>query len=131
VRPPRPLCPTRECATCRSSTESAENAIRRPPRYIAGSSIWAWTWSQSQTTIRWARSKISGTIRTSLSVKRSPAACQVATELLRPENFRKFRANATAIDNGGVFEIPDILRGILEGVAPTPRTTASASSART
>jgi 1,2-diacylglycerol 3-beta-galactosyltransferase len=33
-------------------------------------------------------------------------------ELLRPENFEKFRKNAAALNNRAVFEIPEILRRI-------------------
>ncbi len=35
-------------------------------------------------------------------------------QLLAPENFAKFRANAAAIRNQAVFEIPDILASLLE-----------------
>jgi 1,2-diacylglycerol 3-beta-galactosyltransferase len=35
-------------------------------------------------------------------------------ELLQPENYRRFRANAAAIRNRAVFEIPDILGKVLK-----------------
>jgi 1,2-diacylglycerol 3-beta-galactosyltransferase len=35
-------------------------------------------------------------------------------ELLAPENYRRFRANAAAVGNRAVFEIPAILRKILD-----------------
>jgi len=34
-------------------------------------------------------------------------------ELMQPENYRRFRANAAAVNNRAVFEIPDILEKIL------------------
>jgi Glycosyltransferase family 28 C-terminal domain len=38
-------------------------------------------------------------------------------ELLRPERYASFRASARALQNRAVFEIPDILEGILESCA--------------
>ena len=39
---------------------------------------------------------------------------QAVAELLQPENYRRFRANAAAQVNRAVFEIPDILEKILK-----------------
>jgi hypothetical protein len=36
-------------------------------------------------------------------------------QILRPENFHRFRANAAALNNRAVFEIPPLLQGFLEG----------------
>lgn len=36
-------------------------------------------------------------------------------QLLRPANLLRYRANAAALENRAVFEIPPILRGIVEG----------------
>ena len=38
---------------------------------------------------------------------------QAVAELLQPENYRRFRANAAAVNNRAVYEIPDILEQIL------------------
>jgi 1,2-diacylglycerol 3-beta-galactosyltransferase len=50
-----------------------------------------------------------------ISVARAREFPQAVAELLRPDNFERFRNNAAAINNRAVFEIPEILRGILEG----------------
>jgi UDP-N-acetylglucosamine:LPS N-acetylglucosamine transferase len=68
----------------------------------------SWTLPQERFNARWVQEKDVG-----LVVKNFQEIAAAATELLRPENFRKFRANAAAINNRAVFEIPDILRGIL------------------
>lgn len=39
---------------------------------------------------------------------------RVLTEFLRPENLAHYRSNAAALNNRAVFEIPVILRQILE-----------------
>ena len=39
---------------------------------------------------------------------------EAVDELLRPGNFRRFKANVAARRNRAVFEIPDILATILE-----------------
>jgi hypothetical protein len=39
-------------------------------------------------------------------------------ELLEPANFARFRANAAAITNRAVFEIPEILDGVLQRESP-------------
>jgi len=38
---------------------------------------------------------------------------RAVAEILRPEKFERFRANAAALNNRAVFEIPEILRGML------------------
>jgi len=38
---------------------------------------------------------------------------QAVAELLQPENYRRFHANAAAQENRAVFEIPGILEKIL------------------
>ncbi|RUR85713.1 glycosyltransferase [Chlorogloeopsis fritschii PCC 9212] len=35
-------------------------------------------------------------------------------ELLKPENWLRYKANVTAIQNRAVFEVPDVLQGILD-----------------
>jgi 1,2-diacylglycerol 3-beta-galactosyltransferase len=39
---------------------------------------------------------------------------QAVAELLQPENYKRFRANAATLQNRAVFEIPDILEKILK-----------------
>jgi len=41
--------------------------------------------------------------------------------LLEPGNFARFRANAAAIKNRAVFEIPDMLDAILQQKSPAAR----------
>jgi UDP-N-acetylglucosamine:LPS N-acetylglucosamine transferase len=81
----------------------------------------SWTLPQERFNARWVREKEVG-----LVVKNFQEIAAAAAELLHPENFRKFRANAAAMNNRAVFEIPDILEGILENVALTAGSSVSA-----
>ncbi len=45
---------------------------------------------------------------------------QAVAELLQPENYRRFHANAAAVENRAVFEIPDVLEKILQACVTQP-----------
>jgi 1,2-diacylglycerol 3-beta-galactosyltransferase len=42
------------------------------------------------------------------------------SELLSPARYERYRANAAALPNSAVYEIPDLLAGVLEGAAAAP-----------
>ena len=69
----------------------------------------AWTLPQERYNAEWVREKQVGVVlRSFADVERGIA------ELIEPGNFARFRANAAAIHNRAVFEIPEILERILE-----------------
>ncbi len=69
----------------------------------------AWTLPQERYNAEWVREKGVGIVMKSFrEIERALA------ELLQPDNFARYRANAAAIRNQAVFEIPDILAQILE-----------------
>jgi 1,2-diacylglycerol 3-beta-galactosyltransferase len=41
-------------------------------------------------------------------------------KLLQPDNYARFRANAAALNNRAVFEIPEILENILKSCETSP-----------
>jgi 1,2-diacylglycerol 3-beta-galactosyltransferase len=47
------------------------------------------------------------------------------SELLSPARYERYRANAAALPNSAVYEIPDLLAGVLEGATAAPRLTHS------
>jgi UDP-N-acetylglucosamine:LPS N-acetylglucosamine transferase len=73
----------------------------------------AWTLPQERFNTEWIREKQIGIV-----VKNFRAIDAAVRELLRPENFQRFKQNAAAMPNRAVFEIPDILDGILHRCAP-------------
>jgi UDP-N-acetylglucosamine:LPS N-acetylglucosamine transferase len=73
----------------------------------------AWTLPQERFNTEWIREKQIGIV-----VKNFRAIDAAVRELLRPENFESFKQNAAAMPNRAVFEIPDILDGILHRCAP-------------
>jgi 1,2-diacylglycerol 3-beta-galactosyltransferase len=79
----------------------------------------AWTLPQERYNAEWVREKNLGL------VVRGPHQIPAAIrELLERGNLARFRAQAAAIHNRAVYEIPGILRKIVEGTAgiPTPET---------
>jgi hypothetical protein len=69
----------------------------------------AWTLPQERYNAEWVRQREVG-----LVVPGFRRIDEAVRALLAPGNFARFRANAKAIDNRAVFEIPDILQAILE-----------------
>lgn len=69
----------------------------------------AWTLPQERYNTEWIREKQVGVV-----LKSFRAIDAGLRELLDPANFAKFRANAAAITNRAVFEIPDILESLLQ-----------------
>jgi 1,2-diacylglycerol 3-beta-galactosyltransferase len=69
----------------------------------------AWTLPQERYNADWIVEKQVGLVLRSFRF-----IIQAVAELLQPENYRRFRANAAAIENRAVFEIPEILGKILE-----------------
>ena len=69
----------------------------------------AWTLPQERYNTEWIREKQVGVV-----LKSFRAIDAGLRELLDPGNFAKFRANAAAITNKAVFEIPEILESLLE-----------------
>ena len=68
----------------------------------------AWTLPQERYNADWVVEKQVGFVLRSFRYIVSAVA-----ELLQPENYRRFRANAASQSNRAVFEIPDILEKIL------------------
>jgi 1,2-diacylglycerol 3-beta-galactosyltransferase len=68
----------------------------------------AWTLPQERYNAEWIVEKQVGLVLRSFRYIVSAVA-----ELMQPENDRRFRANAAAVNNRAVFEIPDILEKIL------------------
>jgi 1,2-diacylglycerol 3-beta-galactosyltransferase len=77
----------------------------------------AWTLPQERFNADWVIERGGG-----LVVRSFRGIESAAKHLLEPENFGRFRANAEAIDNRAVFEIPGILERILKDsrVGPAP-----------
>jgi 1,2-diacylglycerol 3-beta-galactosyltransferase len=69
----------------------------------------AWTLPQERYNAEWVRERGVGLVVGSF--RHIGAAVD---KLLAPENYRRFRANAAAVENRAVFEIPLILGRILE-----------------
>ena len=69
----------------------------------------AWTLPQERYNTDWVREKGVG-----LVLKSFRDIDLAVQELLEPANFARFRANAAAIKNRAVFEIPDILESLLQ-----------------
>jgi UDP-N-acetylglucosamine:LPS N-acetylglucosamine transferase len=69
----------------------------------------AWTLPQERYNTEWIREKQVGVVLRSF--REIDAGLR---ELLEPANFARFRANAAAIENRAVFEIPEILASLLD-----------------
>ena len=69
----------------------------------------AWTLPQERYNADWILEKQVG-----LVVRNFRRIDQAVDELLLPANYQRFRANAAALNNRAVFEIPDILERILQ-----------------
>ena len=69
----------------------------------------AWTLPQERYNADWVRDKQVGVVLKSFRDVQAGLR-----ELLAPGNFARFRANAAAIHNRAVFEIPDMLDSLLE-----------------
>lgn len=70
----------------------------------------AWTMPQERFNARWVEEKNVG-----IAVSSFSQIASAIERLLEPANFESYRAAAGAIQNRAVFEIPDILDGILCG----------------
>ncbi len=68
----------------------------------------AWTLPQERYNAHWVREQGVG-----LVVRGFREIGAAVEELLKPENYARFRANAAAVQNRAVFEIPDMLERIL------------------
>ncbi len=68
----------------------------------------AWTLPQERYNTEWVSEKEVG-----LVVKSFSNIAEAVGRLLQPENFERFRSHAAAMENRALFEIPEILRGIL------------------
>ena len=75
----------------------------------------AWTLPQERYNAEWVREKELG-----LVVKGPQEIPSAIRKLLERGTLARFRANAAAIHNRAVFEIPGILRKIVEGTAGDP-----------
>jgi hypothetical protein len=76
----------------------------------------AWTLPQERYNTEWIREKDVGVVLKSFREIDSGVRT-----LLEPANFARFRANAAAIKNRAVFEIPDMLDAILQQKSPAAR----------
>ena len=73
----------------------------------------AWTLPQERYNTEWVREKDVGVV-----LKSFREIDRGVRELLEPASFERFRANAAAIRNRAVFEIPDLLDAILQKQTP-------------
>jgi 1,2-diacylglycerol 3-beta-galactosyltransferase len=71
----------------------------------------AWTLPQERYNARWVTEREVG-----LVVKNFRRIVPAVERMLEPGTLERFRANAAALDNRAVFEIPDILDRILDSV---------------
>jgi 1,2-diacylglycerol 3-beta-galactosyltransferase len=69
----------------------------------------AWTLPQERYNADWVREKQVGIV-----VPNFRQIVRAASELLAAENLARYRANAAAIQNRAVFEIPEILRSLIQ-----------------
>jgi 1,2-diacylglycerol 3-beta-galactosyltransferase len=69
----------------------------------------AWTLPQERYNADWVTEQEVGLVLPSMN-----RIAEGVAELLQPEKFQRFRQNAAAIKNRAVFEIPDILKQILQ-----------------
>ena len=76
----------------------------------------AWTLPQERYNARWIREKDVGVVLKSF--REIDAGVR---DLLEPANLARFRANAAAIRNRAVFEIPDMLDAVLQQRSPVTR----------
>jgi 1,2-diacylglycerol 3-beta-galactosyltransferase len=74
----------------------------------------AWTLPQERYNAEWVQEQGVGVV-----MKSFREIEHALSELLEPVNFGRFRANAAAIENRAVFEVPAILAEILERARPT------------
>jgi 1,2-diacylglycerol 3-beta-galactosyltransferase len=70
----------------------------------------AWTLPQERYNADWVREKQVGLI-----VKNFASIARIVAELLEPGRLSLFRRNVAAIENRALFEIPGILRAIIDG----------------
>jgi 1,2-diacylglycerol 3-beta-galactosyltransferase len=68
----------------------------------------AWTLPQERYNAEWVREQGVG-----LVLKSFREIAGAVKELLQPENYARYRAAAMAQNNRAVFEIPDMLAGIM------------------
>jgi len=73
----------------------------------------SWTLPQERYNADWIREKQIGVV-----VKNFRSIDAAVSKLLQPQNLKRFKANAAAMPNRAVFEIPDILDQILRRCAP-------------
>jgi UDP-N-acetylglucosamine:LPS N-acetylglucosamine transferase len=76
----------------------------------------AWTLPQERYNTEWIREKDVGVV-----LKNFREIDSGVRTLLEPANFARFRANAAAIKNRAVFEIPDMLDAVLQQKSPSAR----------
>ena len=76
----------------------------------------AWTLPQERYNAEWIREKDVGVV-----LKSFREIDGAVRDLLEPANFTRFRANAAAIRNRAVFEIPDMLDAVLQKRSPAAR----------
>ena len=69
----------------------------------------AWTLPQERYNTEWVREKDVGVV-----LKSFREIDGAVRQLLEPANLARFRSNAAGITNRAVFEIPDILDGVLQ-----------------
>jgi len=72
----------------------------------------AWTLPQERYNTDWVRDNQFGMV-----VKNFSGIAQTVATLIEPQNFFRFRGNAAKMNNRALFEVPEILREILEGRA--------------
>jgi 1,2-diacylglycerol 3-beta-galactosyltransferase len=85
----------------------------------------AWTLPQERYNATWVTENQVG-----IAVKNFRRIVPAVEQLLRDNTLERFRANAAALENRAVFEIPDILRHILERSATPPAPLAKAAECR-
>jgi len=72
-----------------------------------------WTMPQERYNAQWIRENGVGIV-----VRNTPAIGDAVRELLEGDNLERYRAAAARVENRAVFEIPEILAGLLNGEVP-------------
>lgn len=85
----------------------------------------SWTLPQERYNCEWVLEKQVGIVLRNFRNIESAVA-----ELIEPNTLRRYQANAAALNNRAVFEIPDMLETILKSSRAQARTTVAISSSR-
>jgi 1,2-diacylglycerol 3-beta-galactosyltransferase len=90
----------------------AEAMVRRLPVLIECN---AWTLPQERYNTEWVKEK-----RVGIVLKSFRDVADGVRQMLEPAALEEFRKNVAALQNRAIFEIPEMIAGLLEGYSPQP-----------